>query len=163
MAIDRKKTIIPESEKAKESAKERVDRERREIEECKKDIMPKKRKDEKKVVSGLERVISPCREQLKKRDMKFSNLKFPLNLISSLQDSKLLNDRLRKFSNEEPYENNDVAWNDLVPEKKFWIFHEDLNYPDVPVLKENVDDMPEADDDDSVSNTWFFSWFNGCQ
>lgn len=162
MAVDRKKTIIPENEKAKESAKERMDRERREIEECKRNIMPKRKKEDKKIMSGLERVISPCKEQLKKKDVKFT--KFPFNLISSLQNSKLLNDRLRKYSNEEPVDNdNDIGLNDLVPEKKFWIFHEDLNYPDIPVLKENVEDMPEADDDDNVINTWFFSWFNGCQ
>ncbi|KAK1132993.1 hypothetical protein K0M31_014358 [Melipona bicolor] len=152
------------SKDSSESLEDKIKREQKEVEDCKKHINSKKKEKEKKeaTVAGLERVISPCKQQLKDKKAKFASINLPLqNFMHSVantctkQASNLLNlssDRLysvRSCNSDEINRETDPP--DTI--RNFWSFNEgDVEEIPIPLI-ENQDNGPED------GSNWFLPWF----
>ncbi|KOC59724.1 hypothetical protein WH47_09705, partial [Habropoda laboriosa] len=168
---DRKKVAASTTSQS-ESMKDRAERERKEMDECKKSIKDKKQKEEKKA-PGLERVVSPCKQQSKDKkgcQKKFSAIDMPLNSLinsmSGLSVRRLVNvssDRsfstARSSSNSNDFEVEKSASNE---NKNYWKLNEndDFSFGElpVPVVTENQEEVQQ--DNPSFRPNWFLSWFN---
>ncbi|XP_076637453.1 uncharacterized protein LOC143349799 [Colletes latitarsis] len=163
-----------------ESMKDRAQRELKEMQECKKDIGKrdkKKNKDEKKAApTGLERVVSPCkqRQQENKTDKcstsskKLACIGTAFNCLVNTDTATFMKQDSRSFSNlsDRSYsvtkdsrlrdgQLQESSWNQR---KDLWAFDGDsgvVDY-DIPIAVENQEEPPE---DNSYAPSWFLSWF----
>ena len=148
-----------------ESMEDKIERERKEVEDCKKHINSKTIVTEKKeaVAPGSERVTSPCKQQLKDKKAKFASIKLPLkNFMNSVSDtctrqaSNFLNhssDRLypvvRSSNSDEINRETDLPGSI----RNFWSFNEgDVEEIPIPLI-DNQDNGVED------GPNWFLPWF----
>ncbi|CAL7949759.1 unnamed protein product [Xylocopa violacea] len=175
---DRKKASCTTQSSQAESIKERTERERKEMEECKKgitDIKKKKKEEEKKAAPGLERVISPCKQMTNKdssADKKFAKIELPFsNSVSNAsvwQDgNKLLNvpfDRsysTARISNSDGELDVERSLSGLTTKFSNSNDNDKFELEEIPsvIVVENEDEVPE----DNSRSSWFLSWFNANQ
>ncbi|XP_017767656.1 PREDICTED: serine/arginine repetitive matrix protein 1-like [Eufriesea mexicana] len=168
MCQERKK----QSHSEEESAADRAERERKEMEECKKKF--KDKKGEKKVMTGLERVISPCKQQQAKdkdsSSSKFALIDFPFSGFMNMSTASTKQDKLPNISSDRLYSTVRRSDSDEFdkeklppePERNFWSFNDDA-FEELPVHIEVEDQDETMRDNFSSGSNWFLSWFNACQ
>lgn len=160
---------MPSSAKdSSESVEDQIKRERKEVEDCKKHIKSKNKGKEKKeaVVTGLERVVSPCKQELKNKKAKFASINLPfqsfMNGVSNVctkQARNLLNlssDRLYSVVRNSNFDeiNRDKDPPGLI--RNFWSFNEgDMEEIPIPLI-DNPDNVPEE------GPNWSLPWFTTC-
>ncbi|XP_054010999.1 TRIO and F-actin-binding protein-like [Hylaeus anthracinus] len=157
-----------------ESSKDRTDRERKEMQECKKDIGKrdkKKSKDEKKAApAGLERVVSPCKQKQKNKSDKCSTssskvkcISTALNCLANRDSLMMLDSRSFNSLSDRSYstvmfsrsQDHDLQESSSNQWRDFWNgFDPEAELP-TPGIIENQ----EAPEDSSYSRNWFLSWF----
>ncbi|XP_043524679.1 serine/arginine repetitive matrix protein 5-like [Frieseomelitta varia] len=148
-----------------ESVADKIERERKEVEDCKKHINSRKKVKETKeaVAPGLERVISPCKQQLKDKKTKFTSIKLPLkNFVNSVSDTctrqagNLLNLSSDRLYSAVRSSNSDEINRETNPPgsiRNFWSFNEgDVEEIPIPLIDNQDNGLEDGPN-------WFLPWF----
>lgn len=156
-----------------ESAKERLDRERKEVEECKRHVKKNDHKKKKESTTGLKCVTNPCKQQLKDSQSKFASIDLPLqsfvNVISNTcmsQGSNLVNlprDRSYPILNSVNHDEVNRETDPPEPTRNFWSFNDENVDPVVTPPMDNTpqdNNEPVEDVHSGSTSNWLFSWFN---
>ncbi|XP_076283474.1 uncharacterized protein LOC143210466 [Lasioglossum baleicum] len=168
------KSAKASSEKETESTKERAERERKEMHECKKDISgrdKKKGQEGKKTATGLERVISPCKQQSGKGSTSSGKTSCAATTLNALSNPKSLflnpdndfaansvSDRLfstAKFSQYDHYDGQNPS--DAL--QNHYMNIDDDVIADSGTIT-NIHQQEDTTNDSSTINNWFLSWFH---